>query len=637
MHRKNNNLNDIKLSDLSSTDKEKVSRLVHKLVSLGKEHEETIHLLAMEKIKYQNQINLYNENMDKNISIIEERLKSKDRIILDLESKQAMYNGFIVLYQAKLKNTSEAFRFYEITENDNKIRMQQMENDIRSLQSLIESQKSTIESFQSISELNNMDSKLQYENKKLLFEKDLQGLKDIIVERDQLILQMQNNYSTLQNEYKVIIEERDFFKKKNLDHKMQARTLAINNDIVRIENNKNNNDIIRIENNANNSNMIKVSSSTAIILNTDTKNRVNDEDVSTTTTTTNDVLITHKVPPPQLATLNNSDYEVMYNTPNDSFNLSFDSINCDNFTNIINNTTNTHLMFNHKAYETQNLAVDKVQKQVEQYSTSSSVSHFVNAIESVDSVVIESAANGKSTSDIIVVDNHENKIVDCNVSKNKKASKQLRKVIEECDDTIKHHHPVHPKKTIIVTSISNDKNEEEQFHHHHKKKTSKNKQNDLQLVTDKVHNYKQHHIPKIIKSATTVTTDCLSAKTNNKTATIILKQKNAHSTFDKVHPSTSSINAISNNIVSRTQSTSAIDASSTAAVSRTMSVSKYQCTGTHHSSVVPTMLSMEVKTTNNNPSSKSIHLNNNVKRNNESVKYNESFFCLIDEINEHIH
>ena len=140
---------------------------------------------------YEEKLNVSNRSMENNIGIIEEKFRSKDKRIEDLENKHAMSLSFAALYQAKLKNSIEAFRFYELSEKESSIKMKQLESEILSLQSLVDSQKETIDSFQIIIERNDKlkyEYKIKHDNKCLKLQNEIQELKMIIMEKNDLLV-----------------------------------------------------------------------------------------------------------------------------------------------------------------------------------------------------------------------------------------------------------------------------------------------------------------------------------------------------------------------------------------------------------------------------------------------------------------
>ncbi|KAJ1434674.1 hypothetical protein B484DRAFT_446501 [Ochromonadaceae sp. CCMP2298] len=138
------------IADLPDVEKEKVARLVHKLIELGQEHEQTLVALADERAKYEQHVSSTDDTVGEHISVVEERLRAKDQEIGELDTRSTMLTGLLALYQAKLKNSGDLLRYHSAAEEEGKIRTKQLESDLRSLQSLVASQKETIESFQSV-------------------------------------------------------------------------------------------------------------------------------------------------------------------------------------------------------------------------------------------------------------------------------------------------------------------------------------------------------------------------------------------------------------------------------------------------------------------------------------------------------
>lgn len=136
------------IANLSASEKEKVSRLVQKLVTLGTEHEAALMALKEEKSAFAGGAARLQEVMEDQLAVITEKLRSKDEEIAELETRNSLSAGLLALYQAKLKNSSDMFRFYELNDNESRIKITQLESDLQSMQSLVASQKNAIASFE---------------------------------------------------------------------------------------------------------------------------------------------------------------------------------------------------------------------------------------------------------------------------------------------------------------------------------------------------------------------------------------------------------------------------------------------------------------------------------------------------------
>lgn len=225
-NKKKSSNNPITIADLPSDEKQKVSRLIEKLISLGQQHEETLATLENERARHTD----INHNVEQNILIIEERISSKDREISTLENKLIMATGLLALYQAKLRNTAEGFRLCAASEDKSIIRINQLERDIGSMQSLISSQNSTIESFEKHQHIIQNIQK-QNDVKHFHLDKELQRYKQILIEKDiqinrldylgqQLATEMsviQEKYFELQHKYDMITNEFNYLKAKHSD------------------------------------------------------------------------------------------------------------------------------------------------------------------------------------------------------------------------------------------------------------------------------------------------------------------------------------------------------------------------------------------------------------------------------------
>ena len=136
------------IADLSVHEKQKVSRLVSRLVSLSQEHEQALASLALEKQACADKVSGINASVENHLNAIEEKMLEKNNTIRAQEARHAMLSGLLALYQAKLKNSSELFRFYQLSEAEGRVKQTQLESDAASLPALVSSQRSTIEALQ---------------------------------------------------------------------------------------------------------------------------------------------------------------------------------------------------------------------------------------------------------------------------------------------------------------------------------------------------------------------------------------------------------------------------------------------------------------------------------------------------------
>ena len=81
------------LADLNQSDKQKVVKIVEKLVSLGKDYEHLLEHIEDEKQKKMKHLN----ELEGQLSIIEDREILKDKEIDDLKNKFYCANGLLVI------------------------------------------------------------------------------------------------------------------------------------------------------------------------------------------------------------------------------------------------------------------------------------------------------------------------------------------------------------------------------------------------------------------------------------------------------------------------------------------------------------------------------------------------------------
>ena len=135
------------ISDLCEEEKLKVTRLVEDLLVLGQQNEELKARLSNEKFVFESEMKKTKNQVEGNISIIEDQMKMKDDRILALETKESLIIGILSLYQEKLQKMSNHMRDSTKLEAVQKSRIAGLEQENMQYKALLQNQKATIESF----------------------------------------------------------------------------------------------------------------------------------------------------------------------------------------------------------------------------------------------------------------------------------------------------------------------------------------------------------------------------------------------------------------------------------------------------------------------------------------------------------
>ena len=143
------------IASLPPEEKKKVANIVQKLVSLGAEHERTLTVLSEERLIRKQLEDEIKESTEQHFNVIEGMMRGKDDELIELKGRCNVLSGVLALYQGKLKNIAEMFRYYELNESESKIKITQLEHDVNILEDLTANQKLTIESIEMSSQRNN--------------------------------------------------------------------------------------------------------------------------------------------------------------------------------------------------------------------------------------------------------------------------------------------------------------------------------------------------------------------------------------------------------------------------------------------------------------------------------------------------
>lgn len=133
----------ITIADLPEEEKLKVSRLVDRLVSLGKENEELQSSISQERSRYAVEIDEARRHIDRNTQQWQTQLQQKDLVIEELMSKRSMSLSMLHMYQSKILELSRQVTNQRIIEEQLTTSSGRMSHEIRQLEALVKSQQST--------------------------------------------------------------------------------------------------------------------------------------------------------------------------------------------------------------------------------------------------------------------------------------------------------------------------------------------------------------------------------------------------------------------------------------------------------------------------------------------------------------
>lgn len=132
------------LDQLNEVDKQKVARLVEKLVTLGQEHDNAIQTIQRERELHEEEMKNLTASVEGQFLIIEDQIKLKDEMIFSFQTKEAMLTSMLALYQQKLKNMSEVMKISSASERQSQLKQKKLEEEIDHFSSVIENQRRVI-------------------------------------------------------------------------------------------------------------------------------------------------------------------------------------------------------------------------------------------------------------------------------------------------------------------------------------------------------------------------------------------------------------------------------------------------------------------------------------------------------------
>jgi hypothetical protein len=125
-----------------------IENLVRKCVEAGKKYDEAMLQLQAERNAKQDLEAQLQQRESHDVHYLESTLLATEQELHELEAKDKTQTALLALYQSKLKNVSDMFRFYELTESEAKIKISQLQRDVESMEALVADQKLSVETIE---------------------------------------------------------------------------------------------------------------------------------------------------------------------------------------------------------------------------------------------------------------------------------------------------------------------------------------------------------------------------------------------------------------------------------------------------------------------------------------------------------
>jgi hypothetical protein len=125
-----------------------IENLVRKCVEAGKKYDEAMLQLQAERKAKQDLEAQLQQRESHDVHYLESTLQATEQELHELEAKDKTQTALLALYQSKLKNVSDMFRFYELTESEAKIKISQLQRDVESMEALVADQKLSVETIE---------------------------------------------------------------------------------------------------------------------------------------------------------------------------------------------------------------------------------------------------------------------------------------------------------------------------------------------------------------------------------------------------------------------------------------------------------------------------------------------------------
>ena len=189
-------------------------RLVDRLVSLAKEHEELLQVLANERSQRCEDTQRIADQFRSEIKLLEDKVRRTEEDINEAQSKRGMALGMLSLYQNKVTQLNE--KHIEVSKQltDSSRMVKSFEDQVKSLEALIISQRGTIESL-TASKTAEYEAKLAIEAENLRKDELLKENAEIITSLEKSLADIKVKQATIEKSNEEYLSNIKFITEKN--------------------------------------------------------------------------------------------------------------------------------------------------------------------------------------------------------------------------------------------------------------------------------------------------------------------------------------------------------------------------------------------------------------------------------------
>lgn len=137
------------IADLPLAEKARITGLVDRLMSLGREHEETMSHLSNERARHATEIDAANRRIEEELGIVDSKLLQQSETIQQLQEQRASAFAMLRQYQARLEKYADDLQLKDKAEVEQSLKLKMLEDNISQLEKVIENQRMSIDGIES--------------------------------------------------------------------------------------------------------------------------------------------------------------------------------------------------------------------------------------------------------------------------------------------------------------------------------------------------------------------------------------------------------------------------------------------------------------------------------------------------------
>ena len=136
------------IADLPEAEKARITHLASRLMSLGREHEETMSDLSNERARHATEI----DTADRKLGAADDKLVAQSEVICTLQEQRASALSLLQQYQQRLEDYAEEVRAGKRSEQDLAHKARAAEEHVAQLERILDSQRASLEGMEAANE-----------------------------------------------------------------------------------------------------------------------------------------------------------------------------------------------------------------------------------------------------------------------------------------------------------------------------------------------------------------------------------------------------------------------------------------------------------------------------------------------------